>query len=258
MMNRERAKSTVRSARRRHGGKRVILSFHIADAGPRNAIGVLRSRPDPARVPGLRYAETLLGAPLRAGLLPKRAPGRVALIAAWDSDAALETFIERTPLARSLEHGWQVRLEPVRAWGAWSALPDIARPESPVADDEPVAVLTLGRLRLLRFAPFLAASAPAEREALAHPGVLAATGLARPPRIVATFSVWRTAREMREYALGDQPGGHLRAITAHKRRPFHHESVFVRFRPYAATGSWDGVKLLADERGAAASRSAPV
>ena len=234
----------------------MILSFHTVEAGPRKAMAMLRSRPDPARIPGLRYAETVIGAPLREGVLPRRAPGRVALIAAWDSDAPLDEFLDRSPLARSLEYGWQVRLEPLRAWGTWSALPNLARPESAVNEDDPVVVLTLGRLRLLRSAPFMAASAPAEREALAHPGVLVATGFARPPRIVATFSVWRSAREMREYAVGERPGGHLRAIQAHKRRAFHHESVFVRLRPYAAKGTWDGVELLADERGAAADRTA--
>ena len=223
----------------------MILSFHIADANPRATLAVLRSRPPAGAITGLRYAETAIGAPLRSGLLPQRAPGRVALIAAWDSDAALDEFLDKSPMARRLEHGWRVRLEPLRAWGAWSALPDLARPELPVDEAEPVAVLTLGRLRLLRTVPFVKTSGGAEREVLAQPGLLAATGLARPPRLVATFSVWRSAREMRAYAIGEETGRHLHAIEEHKRRAFHHESVFVRFRPYGAVGTWGGRDPLA-------------
>jgi hypothetical protein len=222
-----------------------MLSFHIADAGVRRTAATLRSRLDPAGTPGLRYAETVIAAPLRSRRLPDRGPGRVALFAAWDSDADLDRFLDDHPLARSLEHGWRVRLEPVRTWGSWAALPDLQQRETPVEDEEPTAVLTLGRLRLRRTASFVSASAAAEREALAHPGLLAATGLARPPRLVATFSLWRTAREMRDYAVGPRPDGHLRAIEAHKQRPFHHESVFARFRPYAAQGAWGGRNPLA-------------
>jgi hypothetical protein len=239
-----RVASTGQTRRRMLEGE-LILSFHITKAGPARALRVLRSRPEPSLVPGLRYAETMIGAPLRAGHLPQRAPAEVALIAAWDSDAALDQFINESRLSLPLERGWRVRLEPLRAWGVWSALRDLPKSEEPVDEEEPVAVLTLGRLRLLRLLPFISASAPAEREALSHPGVLAATGLARPPRLVATFSLWRTAREMRQYAVGETPGGHLHAVNAHKQRAFHHESVFVRFRPYAAEGSWGGRDPLA-------------
>jgi hypothetical protein len=217
----------------------VIVSVHIADVGLRAAANVLRSCPDSAAVPGLRYAETMIAAPLASGRVATARRGRVGLIAAWDDDAALERFLGDHPVATPLSPGWHVRLEPVRAWGAWSGLPDLPAHERAIPD-QPVAVLTLGRLRLARVRSFLATSARTEREAVAHPALLAATGLARPPRLVATFSLWRSIREMREYAVGTRPGTHLQAIRAHQQRPFHHESAFVRFRPYATHGTWDG------------------
>jgi hypothetical protein len=75
--------------------------------------------------------------------------------------------------------------------------------------------------------------------------LLAATALARPPRLVATFSLWRTAASMRAYAYGETGEAHRDASRAHGARPFHHESAFVRFRPYAALGAWDGLDPLA-------------
>jgi hypothetical protein len=107
-----------------------------------------------------------------------------------------------------------------------------------------VAVLTIGHLRLGRAAPFLRSSAPAERGAVRNPAVLASTALARPPHLVSTFSLWRSAAAMRDYAH-DSTGTHQAAVRADRAKPFHHESAFIRFRPYASQGSWDGRDPLA-------------
>jgi hypothetical protein len=220
----------------------MIVSVHLADVGKRAALGLVR---DPAKAPGLRYAELAIAAPLGGGLLPTPQLGRVGLIAGWDDDRALDGFLTSHPLAERLAGGWHVRLEPLRASGSWSGLPELSRHERPVDEDEQVAVLTLGRLRLRRVSPFLRASAAAEAQAVADPALLASTGLARPPRLVATFSLWRTAAAMRAYAYGRTAKAHLAAIQAHRARAFHHESVFARFRPYAAHGTWDGRDPLA-------------
>ena len=42
----------------------MIVSVHLADLGPRAVPGVLRGKPEPAAIPGLRYAETTITAPL--------------------------------------------------------------------------------------------------------------------------------------------------------------------------------------------------
>jgi hypothetical protein len=224
----------------------VIASFHLADVGKRAALGALRAAPDAADVPGMRYADLGLGIPLSAKVLAAPQLGRVGLIAAWDDDSALDGFLASHPLAARLRGGWHVRLEPLRASGSWSPLPDLAREERPVDDDEPVAVITLGRLRLTRTLPFLRTSARAEGQAVEDPAVLASTALARPPSLVATFSLWRTAADMRAYAYGESGDSHKEAIRAHRARAFHHESIFARFRPYAAQGSWNGTNPLTE------------
>jgi hypothetical protein len=192
----------------------------------------------------LRYAETTVTAPLSASLLPSPSPGGVGLIAAWDDDASLDAFEAGHPLAERFAGGWHARLQPLRVFGAWPQMPGLPERELPVDDDEPVAVLTLGQLRLLRVVPFLRASAKAEGEVLKAPGVLSTIGLARPPRLVATFSLWRSAAEMRGYAAR-QGGAHPAATRAHHEQPFHHQSAFIRFRPYASGGEWGGLDPLA-------------
>jgi hypothetical protein len=223
----------------------MIASVHLADVGKRAALSLLRTKLDAANVPGLRYAEITIAAPLSSRLLPKPRPGRLGLIAAWDDDHAVEDFLSGHPLAKQLAHGWSIRLQPTRIFGAWPQLQGLLDKEEPMDDEEPAAALTLGRLRLSQTARFLKASAAAEGLAVRDPALLASTGLARPPTLVATFSLWRSVAAMRAYAQGKTDPRHLAAIHAHAARPFHHESAFVRFRPYAARGEWDGRNPLA-------------
>jgi hypothetical protein len=223
----------------------MIVSLHLADLNKRSAFRLTRTRLDPAMVQGLRYAEITTAAPLSGRLLPRPNLGRVGLLAGWDDEPALEAFLADHPLAARLAHGWHVRLEPTRVSGTWPQLPGLPATEVPMDDMEPAAVLTLGHLKLSQTLRFLRASAAAEGLAVRQPALLASTGLARPPRLVATFSLWRSTAAMRAYARGEHEREHLAAVHAHADRPFHHASAFVRFRPYAAVGQWDGRDPLA-------------
>lgn len=222
----------------------VIVSVHIAEVGPREAMAVLLRQPRVGRVPGLIYAETTANAALGEPLLPPPRLGPVGMIAAWESDEAIDEFSERHPVGRHLAGGWEARLQPLRVSGAWAGMPGLPAKALPVDDEEPVGILTLGRLRLLRTAAFRRSAGPAEAAALESPALLAGTGLARPPRLVATFTLWRSAAAMRDFAYG-RGLPHQAAIDADRARPFHHESAFVRFRPYASRGSWGGHDPLA-------------
>jgi hypothetical protein len=212
----------------------LILSIDIAEVGLRRGLGILARPPRPEQVEGLRYAETVFTAPLGTSR-PEPSFGTVGLIAAWENDAPRDRFESSHPLAQELASGWRTRLEPLRVVGAWPGLSGLPDRPLPVDDEEPVAVITLGRFKASRLRPFLGASAPAERDALAEPGLLASTAFARLPNLVSTFSLWRSAAEMRGYATR-RSGAHRAAVAKDRERPFHHHSAFVRFRPYATRG----------------------
>jgi hypothetical protein len=223
----------------------VIVSVHLADVGLLKTQQLLFRRLDPTAVPGMTYAEPAFTVPL-GSRLPRPHPRRIGLIAAWEDDAAIDRFLSDHPAGETIAAGWHTRLEPLRCFGSWSGLPNLPTKELPVDDEEPVAAITLGRLRFLRTVPFLKSGGPAERDAVADPAVLASTGFARlaGPRLVSTFTIWRSAAAMREYAFG-RAGSHQAAVRADRATPFHHESAFVRFRPYASQGLWDGRDPLA-------------
>jgi hypothetical protein len=222
----------------------MIVSVHLADVGRLNAQRLLLRRLDAAKVPGMSYAEVVFAARLgsrSANRIPRPQPGRIGLIASWDDDAALDRFLAGHPFAERLAGGWHARLEPLRCFGTWAGMSGLPERELPVKGDEPVASLTLGRLRLARTPAFLHSALPAERDASEDPAVLAVTGFGRftPPRLVSTFSIWRSADAMRAYAF-DKSGSHQAAVKVDRAHPFHSESAFIRFRPYASQGSWDG------------------
>ena len=224
----------------------MIVSVHLAEVGRPTALRLLRTKLDPAEVRGLRYAVMTTTAPLGGHLPPRPNLGDVGLIAAWEEESAVEEFLTAHRLAKRLAHGWRVRLRPTRIYGAWPQVPDLlAGGEEAMEEGEPAAVLTIGRLRLTQTIRFLKASAKAEELAVRNPALLASTGLARPPGLVGTFSLWRSVPAMREYVEGAVGPGHRAAIRAHAARPFHHSSAFVRFRPYGAEGLWEGRNPLA-------------
>jgi heme-degrading monooxygenase HmoA len=222
----------------------VIASVHLAATGTRRGLRTYRSALDPAAVAGLTYAETVLTAPLSSSVLPKPTLREVGLIASWEDDEHLDRFLADPALAGPFAAGWHVRMRPVRVFGAWPAMPGLPTREVPVTDDEPVVVLTLGRPRVSRLHTFLPTSARAEAWLDGAAGVLAVTGLAHPPRLVSTFSVWESAAAMRAYAQADA-GAHMAAVRRDREVGFHHESAFIRFRPYRSAGTWAGRDPLA-------------
>ena len=223
----------------------MIASVHLAATGNRRGLrAYLRGAPDPAVVPGLTYAETVLTAPLGPAVLPRPTAAEIGLIASWEEDEHLDRFLADPALAGPFASGWQVRMRPVRVVGGWPKMPGLPKRATPIADDEPVVVLTLGHPRATQLHSFLPTSARAEAALDGTPGLLASTGLAHPPRLVSTFSVWKTAAAMRAYAE-DAGGPHSAAVRADREIRFHHESAFIRFRPYFSAGTWSGRDPLA-------------
>lgn len=223
----------------------MIASVHIADVGVRRALAITRKAPPAGSIAGLRHADVGLAAPLGGSVLSLPQFGRASLLAFWDDDDALDRFLNDHPLAAKLSSGWHLRMAPLRAYGTWPGLPrDDVPDERNVEHEGPVAVVTLGRPRVSQLIRFLRTSAKAEASVVVAPGVKWATGLARPLSFVATCSVWESTKAVSKYAYGHSEPAHPDAIATDKAKPFHHESAFIRFRPYGAHGHLDGKNPL--------------
>jgi hypothetical protein len=223
----------------------MIASVHIADVGARTALAINRKAPPAGSIPGLRHADVGLAALLSPGTLPSVPQfGRAALIGFWDDDAAIDRFLSDHPLAAKLAGGWHARLAPLRAFGTWPGLPADVPGQRNVAQDGPLIALTFGRLRMSQAIRFFRASGKAEASVLQASGLLWSTGFARPPSFVATCSVWESTRALSTYAYGHSDPGHPDAMVTAEEKPFHHESAFIRFRPYDAHGALQGKNPL--------------
>jgi hypothetical protein len=222
----------------------MIASVHLADVGVPTALLLNRKAPRPGSIRGLRHANIGLAAPLGGSARPSPQFGRVGLIAFWDDDESIDGFLADHPLAAKLASGWHSRLSPLRAHGTWPGLPSDVPKERHVEHEGPVAALTLGRPRVSQLIRFLRASSKAENSAIVAPGLTWATGLARPPSLVATCSLWQSTRALSTYAYGTREPAHPDAIASSDAKPFHHEQAFIRFRPYASHGHLDGKNPL--------------
>jgi hypothetical protein len=216
-----------------------VASVHIADVGVRKGLRFVRKAPTPGSIDGLRRADVALTGPLSASVMPSPSPGRVGLIAFWDDDDALSSFLADHPLAAALAGGWHARLEPLRAFGAWPGLPSDLPVNRTTEYQGPALVLTLGRLRLSQTVRFLRTSSRAEGAVVDAAGLVWATGLAKPP-FVSTCSLWESVDALSAYAYREKNAAHPTAISVDRAKPFHHRQAFVRFRPYAMHGQLHG------------------
>jgi hypothetical protein len=230
----------------------MIASIHLADVGAWRGVPMLCRRLEVASIAGLRYGITVAAAPLGTSALAPPQPGRVGLFALWEDDGAIDGFLADHPMAATLTGGWHVRLAPLsindyhRARGStvpgsWPGVDGDLAADAPSAG--PVVVITLAKTRPSQLPRFLKASHQASRSIVSAPGTLWATALARPP-IVATCSLWASAKHAEEYAYGSD-GGHHRAMAADRTKPFHQSGVFFRLRPYQSVGHLDGRNPLA-------------
>ncbi len=222
----------------------MIASVHIADVGARSALAITRKAPAPGSIAGLRSAGVGLAAPLSSTFLPSVQFGRAALVAFWDDDSALDRFLADHPLAGKLASGWRVRLAPLRAYGGWPGLPESVPSQRAVDHEGPVAAVTMGRLISSQAIRFLRTSAKAEASVLRAPGLIWATGFARPPSFVATCSLWESTRALSTYAYGQSDPGHPEAVAAGEAKPFHSQQTFIRFHPYDSHGELAGKNPL--------------
>lgn len=224
----------------------TIHTFHLAQLPAHLSARALVRPPTGDSVPGLDHAECMalmrLGAPALSR--DRMQVQRFAMFAQWQDEDALEQFLSHHPLGGRLSAGWHVRLQFLRRWSSLAALPDLPLRDGTWEPDEPVVAVTVARMRLPEVPRFLTWGKPVERLVRDHPGTTLALAAFRPPRTIATFSIWRTVREMEEMVHGrsavTKPERHAAAMAERTRRDFHHEFATFRFRPLSEHGEWDG------------------
>lgn len=210
------------------------------------------------RAPGARFAR-LLGTADSRWFTPRGAdPTRWALVAAWASAGDAERF-ERSAVprgwARLAEETCRILMRPLSCRGRWSGRHPFGQahqpgqtsepaPTAPGHWDGPVAALTRARLAPLRAVRFWRAVPPVADQLRTAPGLLLAFGIGEAPvGVQGTFSVWRSAGELGDFAY--RGAAHAEVVRRTPEAGWYAEELFARFAVLDATGTVDGPQVLA-------------
>src|SRR5262245_20715010 len=167
-------------------------------------------------------------------------PTRWALLVSWASREAARGFdasaVARRWQARARET-WRAVLRPLASRGTWSGRAPFGV-TSP-AWDGPVAALTRARLAPRQVVAFWRAVPPVAADLAGRPGLWAALGVGEAPLgVQGTFSLWRDADALRDYAY--RGAAHSEAIRQTAARRWYAEELFARFAVLSASGSLGG------------------
>ncbi len=137
-------------------------------------------------------------------------------------------------------------LAPLSSHGLWAKQAPFADNSSQSRDARqnigPVAAITRARIKWSKNLTFWRAVPPVITELSTAPGLIAAIGIGEAPiGLQGTFSVWRDAQSLRNFAY--KTVAHNDAITATKEIGWYSEELFARFSVISATGSVNGIEV---------------
>ena len=233
-------------------GVPALVTLHLWRVpGPRVPGAVARMathRPRLRRIPGLTFAKLLGTGRGRTFTVRDADPYRWGLLACWSSPTEARRF-DDGPVVRSwrraADEEWRVDLTPLSARGRWSGRTPFGDPAGR-RDGDPagrwdgaVAALTRARIAPRRALAFRRAVPPVAADLHGHDGLLAALGVGEAPiGLQGTFSVWRSARDLEDFAY--RGAAHASAIRRTAEERWYAEELFARFGVLRSVGTYGG------------------
>ncbi len=213
-----------------------VASFHLVRHV--HAVTALRRLgTDRLRRPDGLVFRRLLGTGRGADTGPSADLHRTAMFAVWVDEAALDAPLDAMAERRGVVERYDVRLRALGGHGTWGGV-DVLDGVARGTPQGPVAVLTRADVRVGAWRAFRAAGPAVSAELADAAGLLAALGIGElPVGRLGTFSLWSGLPAARGFAMASR---HRDVVHRTRAENWYREELFVRFEPYAPSGTWDG------------------
>lgn len=168
--------------------------------------------------------------------------GTYALMCVWENEAHASEYFQNNAFykkyqAKSLET-LTVYANAAEAHGQW----DKQQPfefNAKLDRDQPVMVLTRASIRFTKLISFWRRVRHVSQSLASYQGLALSIGVGEWPLIQqATISIWKTQKEMMDYAYKNQK--HKEVVKLTRKLNWYKEELFARFVPYQFVGSWHG------------------
>lgn len=200
----------------------------------------------PKNIDGLIHAEVMssmtLGAPVYS--VDRILTRQIVMFAQWENEDSLEKFLQNDSFGNYLNKGWFIKLLFLRQWGTISGFKIPNEENEKDRMEESVVAVTIARVKLFQIPRFIRWGIPVEKLVRDHKGTTLSLASIRFPRIISTFSIWKTQREMLDMVSGhskvEKPRRHIDAMKEMNRKDFHVEFTTLRFQPLSEFGEFNG------------------
>lgn len=199
-----------------------------------------------SREPGLRFAKLLGTGSGETFTVRDADPHHWALLTVWEDHTAADAFAHGR-VARSwddvADERLTVRMTPLVSRGTWSRTRPFAEVDGAshgtVGTDGPVAALTRARLRPSTALRFWRAVPAVSADLRGSAGLRLSLGVGESPiGLQGTFSLWDSARDLRQFAYA-RPA-HLEAVRRTAEVGWYAEEMFARLAVRDVQGTYRG------------------
>jgi hypothetical protein len=192
-------------------------------------------------VPGLSFYK-ILGSGAKNGFSAIPNFGTYVLLCIWESESHAEIFFTENNFfkeyqERSSEH-MTVYMHSAEVHGSWDERQPFQK-NAELGMDKPIIVLTRARIRFRKLLSFWSRVGSVSQSLENYEGLVLSIGVGEWPLIQqATLSIWKTQKEMMDYAYKNPK--HREVVMLTRKLNWYKEEMFARFVPYKFIGIWEG------------------
>ena len=192
-------------------------------------------------VSGLSFYK-ILGSGAKNGFSAIPNFGTYVLLCVWESENQAETFFAENIFFNEYQERscelMTVYMHSAEVHGTWDERQPFQK-NAELAMDKPIIVLTRARIRFRKLLSFWSRVGSVSQSLENYEGLILSIGVGEWPLIQqATLSIWKTQKEMMDYAYKNPK--HREVVMLTRKLNWYKEEMFARFVPYKFTGVWEG------------------